>query len=252
VVADSGSAWVDRDDADLAEWVGNRGWQVERVKAKDLERGRVPVDEHTLVVGSIQTVRAALRMLDISLPDPDDYPAVLEPHFHRRIWPSTVGNLQRQLDDGLNPVFAKPKQLKRFTGRVFEHPDDRRFLNGLSATAELWCSEVVNWRSEWRVFVVDREVVGIRHYTGEPWTTLDRTVVTDCVERLAQTDDAPAGYAVDLGVLSDSTTALIERNDGFSVGAYGLETPLYAQMLMARWQQLLHLAGRDPAAANES
>ena len=136
-------------------------------------------------------------------------------------------------------MFAKPKQLKRFTGRVFEHPDDIRFLSGVSRHLEIWCSEVVTWRSEWRVFVVDREVIGTRHYTGEPWTTPDPAVVADCVDRLARTADAPAGYAIDIGVLSDDVTALVERNEGFSVGAYGLETPLYAQVLIARWRQLL-------------
>src|SRR5688572_8334743 len=120
VVAESGSAAVDRDDDDLARWLGEQGWRIERVRAKDLERDRVALDAETLVVGSIQSVRAALRLLGSSLPDPDDYPALLQPHFRRQIWSSTVGSLRTRLDDGGSPVFAKPKELKRFTGRVFE------------------------------------------------------------------------------------------------------------------------------------
>lgn len=245
VVAESGSAGVDRDDDDLATWASEQGWQVERVRAKHLERNQVVLDRETLVVGSIQSVRAALRVLGSSLPDPDDYPDVLRPHFHRRTWSSTVGALRTRIDDGAGPVFAKSKQLKRFTGRVFEHPDDLRFISGLSTRTPIWCSEVVAWRTEWRLFVVDGEVVGQRHYSGEPWTAPDPAVVADCLQLLAATPDVPAGYAIDLGVLSGGQTAVVERNDGFSVASYGLETSLYARVLIARWTQLLDNAHPD-------
>lgn len=240
VTAETDSRWIDRDEHDLAEYLEGRGWQVERVWAKDLERGRVALDRSTLVVGSIQSVRAALRILGTDLPLPDDYPDVLQPYLHRRIWSSTVGSLRGQLADGDGlPVFAKSKDLKRFTGRVFESTDDLRFLAGISKHAEIWCSEVVVWRSEWRVLVVNDLPIGKRLYSGEPWTQPDDEVIAECVARLVTAEASPAGYAIDFGVLADGTTALIERNDGFAFGSYGLDVGLYAQVLIARWTELL-------------
>jgi hypothetical protein len=143
-------------------------------------------------------------------------------------------------------VFAKPQQLKRFTGRVFESIDDIGFVSGLSGSAPIWCSEVVVWRSEWRVLVAHDDVIAQRHYTGEPWTVPDAEVIADCVNLLAGAGDAPAGYAIDMGVLHDGTTALLERNDGFAFGTYGLDTALYARVLTARWTQLLAATDTSP------
>lgn len=50
--------------------------------------------------------------------------------------------------------------------------------------------------------------------------------------------DAPNGYAIDFGVTADGRTLLIEVNDGYSVGAYGLFFTDYAKLLAARWAQL--------------
>lgn len=109
VVAESGSAGVDRDDDDLATWAGEQGWRVERVRAKHLERGHVIVDRETLVVGGIPSVRAALRALGAALPDPDDYPDILGPHFHRRIWSSTVGTLRAVSTTAPNRFSPSPR-----------------------------------------------------------------------------------------------------------------------------------------------
>jgi hypothetical protein len=146
VVSIDASVEFDADERDLADWLGTQGWQVDFVLAKDLERGRVRLDRSAVVVGSIPSVRAALRILGADLPDADDYPNELGPHFHRRIWSSTVGKLRAQLEAGTgDPVFAKPKKLKRFPGRVFDGIDDVRFIAGVSARQEIWCSEVVDW-----------------------------------------------------------------------------------------------------------
>ena len=109
----------------------------------------------------------------------------------------------------------------------------------MSRTLAVWCAEVVVWRSEWRLFVVGAELVGQRHYRGEPWTRPDPLVVDDCVARVAAEPDPPAGYALDVGVLADGTTAVVECNGGFAFGTYGLEADLHARVLVARWRQLV-------------
>lgn len=48
----------------------------------------------------------------------------------------------------------------------------------------------------------------------------------------------PAGCALDFGVTEDGRTLLIEMNDGYSLGFYGLEPALYARVLAARWAEL--------------
>ena len=47
-------------------------------------------------------------------------------------------------------------------------------------------------------------------------------------------------FTIDIGVTKDGRTLLIECNDAYSLGAYGLEDYKYAKMLSARWSQLLN------------
>ena len=49
----------------------------------------------------------------------------------------------------------------------------------------------------------------------------------------------PAGRAIDLGVTSDGRTLLVEVNDGFALGSYGLDDVTYALLLSARWAELV-------------
>jgi hypothetical protein len=48
----------------------------------------------------------------------------------------------------------------------------------------------------------------------------------------------PAGYVMDFGVTDKGETVLIEVNDGFSIGSYGLFHIDYAKLLAARWAEL--------------
>ena len=40
------------------------------------------------------------------------------------------------------------------------------------------------------------------------------------------------------GVTGEGRTLLIEMNDGYSIGCYGLNDVLYAKFLYARWAEL--------------
>jgi hypothetical protein len=55
----------------------------------------------------------------------------------------------------------------------------------------------------------------------------------------------PVSYSLDVGVMEDGRTALVECNDGWALGYYkGDLRPLdYFKMLDARWQELI-LNGR--------
>ncbi|MBJ6764455.1 ATP-grasp domain-containing protein [Myxococcaceae bacterium JPH2] len=217
-----------------------RGVPVEPFLAKRLERRQLPVSRDTLVAGDVPTVLGALKLLGIEPPPTCDYPPSLAALLHRRVWPSTVRQLKALVLQGATgPVFAKPgERRKRFTGHVFRDVDDLLALEHASASTPLWCSEVVQWQSEFRVFVLRGAIVGVRHYAGDPSVRLDEARVTEAVATLEAAGEGTAGYAVDFGVLSTGETALVEWNDGFSLGAYGLPPEEYTQLTVARWCEL--------------
>lgn len=49
---------------------------------------------------------------------------------------------------------------------------------------------------------------------------------------------AARGYGIDFGVLADGRTALVEVNDGYGLGNYGLAKETYLDLCVARWQEL--------------
>ena len=51
-------------------------------------------------------------------------------------------------------------------------------------------------------------------------------------------ENAPKAYCLDVGVLSTGETALIEVNDGFSIGKYDMPKDMYANVLITRWNEL--------------
>ena len=68
-----------------------------------------------------------------------------------------------------------------------------------------------------------------------PEIEYDRKVIDAAVKAFP---NMPAGCALDFGVTDDGRTLLIEMNDGYSLGTYGLEATLYARLLTARWAEL--------------
>ncbi len=208
---------------------------------KQLERGRCQLGPRSFFHGGVAAASRVLRLLGLPLPPPDDYPACLRDQLHRRLWASSVGELRRAFECGApGPVFVKPlDRRKRFTGFVAYTAAD---LAPLGASTRLRCASVVGWRSEYRAYVVHGAVVALCHYAGDPALRVDQSVVQEGVNIMCSKPDSPAGFALDYGVLDDArrTTALVEFNDGFGLGAYpGLSAAQYTRLVLSRWDQLL-------------
>ena len=53
--------------------------------------------------------------------------------------------------------------------------------------------------------------------------------------------DAPSACTIDVGVLDSGKTVLVEVNDGFAFGTYGLDPLRHAAMLEDRWCEMVGL-----------
>jgi hypothetical protein len=212
--------------------------------APDLYDGKVELAKDVVVVGGIGCVRTALAQLGAPEPENIDYPDELLPFLRRRVRRSTIREAHRLIvDDRFDPpVFIKPVTgHKEFTGHVLAVYRDMIRTAGWSheePDTPVWLSDVVEFVAEWRYFVLRGEIVGVGHYHGDPLRAPDPAVVRAAVERY---DDCPAAYVIDFGVLRDGRTALIEVNDGFSFGCYGLNPYDHARMIEARWREMVGL-----------
>jgi len=208
---------------------------------KKMHRRTLKLTQQDLIVGSITVIKAAMKQLGIVPPIEDSYPVPLKRYLHRSISSITLGTLRSLARDGLDaPLFIKPKsKTKLFAGKVIYTESDLYSLSHLSAKTNLYCSNVVSWLSEFRVYVVHGQIRNISFYEGDARFELESDIVEQAVSELYDSKFGPAGYALDFGVLADGRTALIEMNDGFALGAYGVSAKDYTDLIMARWQELL-------------
>jgi hypothetical protein len=195
-----------------------------------------------IVVGGIGIVRDRLQLLGVCT-DEIDYPAELHSFLGRRVWSSTIDTVSDHPEWW--PIFVKPVEGKRFTGRVVNGTADLVGCGTCGEDVDVTCSEVRRFVAEWRCFVRKGRILDVRPYRGSWRISLDTTFVEEAV---ASYSAAPAGYAADFGVTEKGETLLVEVNDGYSLGSYGLEPHAYAALLAARWAELTQTDDACPFA----
>ncbi len=72
----------------------------------------------------------------------------------------------------------------------------------------------------------------MRPYRSDWRLNFNPTIIEQC---LAGYTLVPTNYAIDFGVTDKLQTILIEVNDGYVLGSYGLFYFDYAKLLLARW-----------------
>lgn len=193
------------------------------------------IQREDIIVSGIGVVEHRLKDLGIEVPCLD-YPEELRSYLGRSIWKSSINTISSHPE--LWPVFVKPVANKRFTGAVVREFKDLIGFGSYFDNDEVYCSEVLNILAEWRVFVRYGEIIGVRHYHGDWRAHYDAKVIERAVDTYGKSGNAPAGYGIDFGVTKEGKTVLIEVNDGYSIGCYGLPSLEYAKLLSARWSEL--------------
>lgn len=224
------------------------------VSLAELAQHAVALRDGAMPAGSVEFVREALRVAGIPEPANISYPPALHAYLERDVRLTTAGEVT-------GPCFVKPAQTKLFTGFVLQasragqdHPEhDRphleRFL-ALHPQTPVWVAQTVKFAAEWRVYVLDSNVIGMQRYDpdGQPgieapdpegrWLT---SLVRDAQDALDL-----AAFAIDVGRIPagedrlSPVDALVELNDAWALGLYsGAMRPRdYLTMLWARWRQI--------------
>ena len=189
-------------------------------------------NKEDVVVGYVGTVRARLADFGIITPEMD-YPDELQKYLGRKIWQTRMNEVNN--NPNCWPVFVKPLEDKQFTGVVVRSPKDLIGCGIQGVNQDVYCSEIVKFEAEWRCFVRYGHILSVRPYKGDWRKHYDYRVIENAVKEFKL---APAGYAIDFGLTDDGRTLLIEVNDGYALGCYGLFYIDYAKLLSARWAEL--------------
>lgn len=194
--------------------------------------GLSTASKEDVVVGYINTIRYQLKRFNIPIID-IDYPPQLNKYLGRKIWKSTINEVNSNIS--LWPVFVKPIEDKRFTGRLIKSTRDLIGCGEYGYNAEVYCSEPINLLAEWRCYVRYNKIIDIKRYRGTYKNIPNYALIEQAVSEYTT---APSGYSIDFGLTEDNRTLLIEVNDGYALGNYGINSIDYAKLLSARWHEL--------------
>ena len=225
----------------LTAWLGFKefGYEIEFFEWKEIDQ--LPLAQEHIVTGGIPAVMRCLQRLSIPLPELSNMPAELTPFAGRKFWWGTLADArQRTTETSIEPFFMKPQPSDRklFNGQVVRCFRDLLPTAGLPAETPIFGSEIVNFESEYRVFVLRGEVVGCKHYKGDFRRMIDFQTVDSAI---AAFHSAPVAYGIDFGITDIGRTVLVEVNDSYSFGCYGLGPTRYAAMIESRWNEMVSM-----------
>jgi hypothetical protein len=185
------------------------------------------------VAGYIGDVHRALNKLGLPIPPNVDYPEALTEFLGRKIWRGTLAEVRASI----TPLFVKPCEHKAFSGFVWRADQESRMRIVTHADeTDVYIAEPLDIVVEYRSFIYFRKVIDCRRYKGDWSVAPSRDVVEAAVKAMGR--EAPHAYCLDWGVTADGKTFLVEMNEGYAFGHYGLQPVSYARMLSARWKQM--------------
>lgn len=202
-----------------------------------------------MVVGSVEATSLFFNLVGIETPEYIGYPECLQNYLKRSILKTTIKDLKTKphiqpfdLKTKSHSYFIKPTTgVKRFTGSVIRNIKNLENLisfDSLHDDEEVYVSDLISIESEYRCFVHDGKLKGIQHYSGDFKKFPNINMIEFMIIDYEGSRESPISYTLDVGILSNGSTALIEVNDMWAIGSYGLSGKIYARMAVDRFYQI--------------
>ena len=218
-------------------WKGFDEIGYEVVKFEEDTEGTIEVAEDTPVFAGVGSCRKIIkRVWGWDYVGINPYPDELMPYMHRGVKRAKWIDVREEALEGHK--FIKPVIQKQFNGAVLNTILDTIRTGKMEADHEVYVCDMVEFVAEYRIYVHEHEVVGVKQYFGDWYSAPSQRVVEDMIE--AYKPSAPISYGLDVGILKDNQyrMALVEINDGICLGNYGLDPIHYAEMISSRWLEL--------------
>jgi ATP-grasp domain, R2K clade family 2 len=198
------------------------------------------VIKQNLFVGSVEFMRevfSRIGLTDVRVPKNSD-------RAHEIM---TLAEAHERISDG-SKLFVKPVEIKLFTGLILDGcvhsclenlPDDTQVMAYVPFEGEII--------TEWRVYVHRHEAIDGRNYSGEWEKHIDMQHLNRVIEDNRAT--FPCAYTIDIGVikvkhpmghpLAFYDNVVVEFNDMWAIGNYGLENDRYLRLLKERYFEIV-------------
>lgn len=224
-------------------WKGCNDIGYEVIKFEENEQDTIEVYNDTPVFAGVGGCRRIIkRVFGWDYVGINPYPNELMPYMHRKVERKKWTDARQDALEG--HLFIKPVIQKQFIGTVLNTLLDTIRTGKLDESHEVYVCEPVKFVSEFRIYVHEHEIVGIKHYFSEDDDGYQFVPPHETLKEMinAYKPSAPIAYGMDVGMILQSDgkyiPALVEINDGICLGNYGLDPIHYAEMLSSRWMEL--------------
>lgn len=192
-----------------------------------------------ILIDYIDGCKYILKNFNIE-PKFDTYPKILKPYLKREIWFDNINSFSSDPDKFTKGYFIKPVKEKVFTGHICNSSKDLVGCGSEYENYEIIVSEPINFQSEYRCFIYYNTLLDIKPYVLDKknLTIPDTKTIYEIIEQGKSLN--VNAYSLDIGVDDRGRTLLIECNDAYALGCYGLNPVDYAKFISARWAQLFN------------
>jgi hypothetical protein len=203
--------------------------------------------KNDIIIGSVEATDTFFKKCGIKTPSYLGYPEELKhtKFLHREIKETSYFTADKILP---YPFFIKPVlDVKLFTGSLCESKKQldlvKFFEPRVTNETMVYISEPMDFLSEYRCFVHKKQLVGIKHYAGDFYRFPDIASIQNMIQAYK---NCPVSYTLDVGIFKNNiytgpknyTTALVEVNDFWAIGGYGLDGKIYVRMTIDRFQEI--------------
>ena len=136
-----------------------------------------------------------------------------------------------------NKIFIKPIQNKLFTGFVLDE-SEYTCLRGIPEDTPIMSYEPFTKKliSEWRIYIHNNKIVDSRNYSGDFMVSPNYSFVQLSMKN---NKEFPCAYTMDVGIFEDGSSTIVEYNDMWAIGNYGIPNDLYLRLLKDRYFEIV-------------
>ena len=152
-----------------------------------------------------------------------------------------LSEVKTRIENG-ETLFVKPKQIKLFTGMVVNkqfifslnpYPDDTDVIVSKPFESEI----VSEWRCYVRKNIIGDPIVDIRCYSGDPFIIPKKEFILELFNQNIL--KYPKAYTIDVAILENGENTVVEYNDMWAIGNYGIENEKYVSLLKERYFEII-------------
>ncbi len=231
---------------EASHWFWERGYEVVSFRFQDIHAGLLDEwllerSDETVVRAGVEAIRTLLARAGRPTPPNFDLPDSLSPWICRFTWETTLGEVRNQVDSEVpfNPFHVKPLlHHKLFKGTVVYGLRDLIASAAVPDNTPVLAQQRIEFVSEWRVSILRDKILNVANYKGNPLLFPDVGMMQSAIEAFTE---RPIAFGMDWGITASGQTLLVEVNDGYALGNYGLNGMPFTAMIEARWRQLMGL-----------